>query len=60
MLHGKANMVKGADTATITIEQGSPFKRGWGPTLQCKISDATGEIISHKCEVSRRAVWAKD
>ena len=59
MLHGKANMVKGADTATITIEQGSPFKRGWGPTLQCKISDATGEIISHKCEVSRRHARAR-
>tara|TARA_B100000029_G_scaffold448927_1_gene471743 strand:+ start:3869 stop:4921 length:1053 start_codon:yes stop_codon:yes gene_type:complete len=58
--HDKSNMVKGEDTATITIEQGSPYHRGWGPTLQCKIRDASGEIVSHKCEVSRRAVWAKD
>jgi len=57
--HEKSNMIKGADTATITVEQGSRYKSALRLKLQCKITDASGEKISHKCEVSRRHARAR-
>jgi len=56
--HEHADRLRGVDTATLTVEQGSRYKHGWGPTLQCKIIDASGEVLSQKCEISRRSVNA--
>ena len=56
--HDKADRIRGIDTATLTIEQAGRYKNGFGPTLQCKIIDASGEVLSQKCEISRRSVNA--
>ena len=41
------------------IEQAGKYKNGFGPTLRCKISDASGERLSQNCEISRRAIRAR-
>jgi hypothetical protein len=58
LYHDKADRFKGIDTNTLTIEQAGRYKNGFGPVLQCKISDSTGEKISANCEISRRSVNA--
>jgi len=39
---------------------GSQFSSGFGPTLRCKITDSSGEKYSENCEISRRAVRARN
>jgi len=58
--HSKAKYFKGTDTATVSVENGGKHKDGFGITLRCKITDSTGERYSENCEISRRAVRARN
>ena len=42
----------------LSVEQAGRYKNGFGPVLRCKIKDASGEILSQNCEISRRSVNA--
>ena len=57
--HSKADRFRGIDTPILTVEQASKYGSGFGPVLRCKIKDASGEILSQNCEISRRAIRAK-
>ena len=56
--HSKADRFRGIDTSILTVEQASRYGNGFGPVLRCKIKDASGEILSQNCEISRRAINA--
>ena len=56
--HSKADRFRGIDTPILTVEQASKYGSGFGPVLRCKIKDASGEILSQNCEISRRSVNA--
>ena len=56
--HSKADRFRGIDTSILTVEQASRYGNGVGPVLRCKIKDASGEILSQNCEISRRAINA--
>jgi len=58
--HEKAKYFKGEDTPTLSVDNGSKYKHGFGPVLRCKISDQTGEKFSENCEISRRAINARN
>ena len=56
--HSKADKFRGIDTSILSVEQAGRYKNGFGPVLRCKIKDASGEILSQNCEISRRSVNA--
>jgi hypothetical protein len=56
--HSKADRFRGMDTSILTVEQAGKYGSGFGPVLRCKIKDASGEILSQNCEISRRSVNA--
>ena len=58
--HSKAKYFSGQDTPTLSVMNGSQFSSGFGPTLRCKITDSSGEKYSENCEISRRAVRARN
>ena len=57
--HSKADKFRGIDTTILSVEQAGRYKNGFGPVLRCKIKDASGEILSQNCEISRRHIKAK-
>ena len=57
--HSKADRFRGIDTSILTVEQAGKYGSGFGPVLRCKIKDASGEILSQNCEISRRHIKAK-
>ena len=59
-LHSKAKYFSGQDTPTLSVMNGSQFSSGFGPVLRCKITDSSGEKYSENCEISRRAVRARN
>lgn len=56
--HSKADRFRGIDTSILTVEQAGKYGSGFGPVLRCKIKDASGEILSQNCEISRRHIKA--
>jgi hypothetical protein len=54
--HSKADRFRGIDTSILTVEQAGKYGSGFGPVLRCKIKDASGEILSQNCEISRRHI----
>ena len=58
--HSKAKYFSGQDTPTLSVMNGSQFSSGFGPVLRCKITDSSGEKYSENCEISRRAVRARN
>jgi hypothetical protein len=54
--HSKADRFRGIDTSILTVEQAGSYGSGFGPVLRCKIKDASGEILSQNCEISRRHI----
>ena len=57
--HAKAKYFSGFDGPTLSVDNGYRYGSGFGPVLQCKITDRSGEKFSQKCEISRRAVNAR-
>lgn len=56
--HEKAKYFSGEDTNTLSVMNGYRYSSGFGPVLQCKITDQSGEKFSENCEISRRSVNA--
>ena len=55
---GKGSNFSGEDTATLTVNMPGKYGSSFGPMVNCKIKDGSGEITSQNVDISRRSVNA--